>query len=196
MKTLLIIGNDAVSSWLGNRIFTEGINNVKLFIDRSNNLKRVIRLLIQRRLPLRTAIKIYIAELKRQRHKIKADGFIDCNNDLVKMIKELNPEKIICFRCGLIISSTVLKLGVPTFNIHVADLPAFPGLGAIERSIAAKIWGQNACLHYIDTGIDTGKVLLKKKYLMKADNSYKENEDIAYKTGIDLVVEFLKGRAN
>ncbi len=46
-------------------------------------------------------------------------------------------------------------------NVHPSLLPSYPGLHAIERALAdgAKVFG--VTVHYVDTGIDTGPIILQ-----------------------------------
>lgn len=192
MKTLLILGNDAVGSWLGNKLKCEEIDNVCIYLDETNNTKRAISLLLNRRIKFTTLIRLFYANILRQSKPFRSDGHIDSNKQLLNLIKKMQPDQVICFRCGLIINKLVIETGVPIFNIHVSSLPEFPGLGTIEKSINAKAFNQYACLHKIDEGIDTGEVIVKKKYLLNPKLSYKCNEDIAYMAGVNLAISFLK----
>lgn len=46
-------------------------------------------------------------------------------------------------------------------NVHPSLLPSYPGLHSIERALAdgAKVFG--VTVHYVDTGIDTGPIILQ-----------------------------------
>ena len=192
MKTLLIIGSDSASSWLAKKLESEKNINVAIYKDKSGGIRRIIKLIKSGRITLLALINLIVAETLRKKEKAQFDGAITSNKDIKKLISELNPDRLLCFRCGLIINKDIINSGLPVYNIHVSDLPRFPGLGTIWRSIKEQAWAQNACLHHIDEGIDTGTVLLKKKYTMMPHLSYKKNEDIAYLAGIDLALEFLE----
>ena len=47
-------------------------------------------------------------------------------------------------------------------NVHPSLLPAFPGIGAIEQAIdyGVKVFG--VTVHFVDTGIDSGPVILQR----------------------------------
>ncbi len=47
-------------------------------------------------------------------------------------------------------------------NVHPALLPAFPGLHAVEQALeyGVKVFG--VTIHFVDTGVDTGPVILQK----------------------------------
>jgi phosphoribosylglycinamide formyltransferase 1 len=47
-------------------------------------------------------------------------------------------------------------------NVHPSLLPAYPGLGAIERALAHGDERFGVTVHYVDAGIDTGPVILQE----------------------------------
>lgn len=194
MKILLLLGRDAAASNLGFELEQLNIQNLRIYVDKSKMLRKIIRILIKGRIRIPTLLKITWAEFLRKKKKFNINGTIQNNAQLLKVIREDKPDIILCFRCGLIINQSVLNENVAVYNIHVSDLPHFPGLGTIDQSIKARSWDQNACLHYIDVDIDQGQVLYKKKYTMNVKNSYKNNEDIAYRAGIALAIEFIRNQ--
>jgi len=48
-------------------------------------------------------------------------------------------------------------------NIHPALLPAFPGAHAIQDAWDAKVKETGVTVHFVDTGVDTGPVILQRK---------------------------------
>lgn len=61
-------------------------------------------------------------------------------------------------------------------NIHPALLPAFPGTHAIEKAYeyGVKIFG--ITIHYVDAGMDTGKIIAQDCFKMKEGESVDEVE--------------------
>jgi phosphoribosylglycinamide formyltransferase-1 len=47
-------------------------------------------------------------------------------------------------------------------NVHPSLLPAFPGLRAVERALAAGARESGATVHLVDEGVDTGPVLAQQ----------------------------------
>ncbi len=48
-------------------------------------------------------------------------------------------------------------------NIHPSYLPNFPGAHAIRDAYIAKAKETGVTVHYVDTGVDTGPIILQKK---------------------------------
>ena len=48
-------------------------------------------------------------------------------------------------------------------NIHPSYLPDFPGAHAIRDAYIAKAKETGVTVHYVDTGVDTGPIILQKK---------------------------------
>ena len=47
-------------------------------------------------------------------------------------------------------------------NVHPALLPAFPGLHAVEQALEYGVKVYGVTIHFVDTGVDTGPVILQK----------------------------------
>jgi phosphoribosylglycinamide formyltransferase-1 len=46
-------------------------------------------------------------------------------------------------------------------NVHPSLLPAFPGLGAVEQALAYGVKVFGVTVHFVDSGVDTGPVILQ-----------------------------------
>jgi phosphoribosylglycinamide formyltransferase 1 len=47
-------------------------------------------------------------------------------------------------------------------NVHPALLPAFPGIGAVERALAHGVKVFGVTVHFVDEGVDTGPIILQR----------------------------------
>jgi phosphoribosylglycinamide formyltransferase-1 len=47
-------------------------------------------------------------------------------------------------------------------NVHPALLPAFPGLHAVEQAVAYGVQVFGVTVHFVDDGVDTGRVILQR----------------------------------
>jgi phosphoribosylglycinamide formyltransferase-1 len=81
-------------------------------------------------------------------------------------------------------------------NIHPALLPAFPGKDAIKLALLHPVKVTGVTVHYVDPGIDTGKIIAQVPYLIpeKADEEsvHKDIQKIEHKLYPKIINELLK----
>ncbi len=53
-------------------------------------------------------------------------------------------------------------------NIHPSLLPAFPGLRAVERALAAGVKETGCTVHFVDAGVDTGPTIVQRRVPVRA----------------------------
>lgn len=77
-------------------------------------------------------------------------------------------------------------------NIHPSLLPLYPGLHAYERAYKDGVEESGITIHLVDEGMDTGPILLQRKFPRLVDDSLEEfirrGKDIEW----DLYPEILK----
>lgn len=186
----LIFGDDKVSrkAWLA---LEPHIDKQQWFIlkDGSNDFKRVINLLIKKRIRLKHFLKMLWAEVSRPSHpKIYFDKVISSNTELIDFLHQEKIQKIVLFRCGLIISKSLLKKFPFVFNCHASDINKFGGLASIARALDAGELSQVATLHKVTSRIDDGDKLIMIPFSLNPDISYPENESIAYDALITVLL--------
>ena len=187
MNKILIVGNDKIGRRLIHKLEYRKYEGY-IYLDKSPKIRRIIKLLIRRRVPIRHLVNMFLAMFFRQDFVIGYYPAIYSNDDLLQLIKKLSPKTIFFFRAGLVINKSVIDTGVELINVHCAELPQYSGLGAIARAIEDKAYHQCATMHRIIKKIDAGEILATMPYMMKKENSYRENEDIAYDAGIRLIL--------
>jgi methionyl-tRNA formyltransferase len=187
MKTMLILGGDRVACSILASLAPS--HDLMVVIDKSTSVKRVLRLVAKRKIGLLLLMKMITCELKRKRPHVSLSKLktIKSNSDLLRIIDEVKPQRIILFRAGLVISGDVIAKGIPLMNIHCAKIPEYGGLGSIERAIRHKAVGQFATLHQVTTTIDQGDVLDVEPFFLDINKSYCHNENVAYRAGIRLL---------
>ena len=109
------------------------------------------------------------------------------------MVEREKPDRVICFRAGLIIGKRTLSTGPQFLNLHYADLPEWGGLASLLRAMRAKAYDQNACLHEMVAEIDGGEVYAREAYKLDPSLSYRANEDHAFETGLTLLSKIISG---
>ena len=190
MKKIYIIGDDKIGRYAMNSLSEKNI----IIRNQSTNFIRVIKLILRKVVSLSDVLKMIVAEHRRKRHFTEKFSIIKNNSELMKCIIKEEPTHVICFRAGLIINKKVLKLGPKFFNIHCADLPKYPGIGSILKSLRDQCYEQNACLHEMLPEIDKGRVIYKEPYTLSKESSLLTNEDLAYEAGIKILLKIEKNQ--
>jgi phosphoribosylglycinamide formyltransferase-1 len=66
--------------------------------------------------------------------------------------------------CGfmrLLSADFLERVSVPILNVHPSLLPAFRGLNAQRQAIEAGVRVTGVTVHFVDSGVDTGPILLQ-----------------------------------
>jgi phosphoribosylglycinamide formyltransferase-1 len=82
-------------------------------------------------------------------------------------------------------------------NIHPSLLPKYRGLNAIERAFNNKDEYIGITIHYVDEGVDTGKIILQKKIKIEKnwdlEKVEKEIHELEHKYYPQVINKILKG---
>ena len=84
------------------------------------------------------------------------------NTDLIKFLSGLNPNLVVSVGFMRVLSRDFVEK-FPTINTHPALLPNFPGAHGVRDAISAGVRKTGATVHWVDSGIDTGKVIVQKE---------------------------------
>lgn len=80
-------------------------------------------------------------------------------------------------------------------NIHPSLLPAFRGKDAYARAFAKNVSESGVTVHFVDSGIDTGPVILQRSFPRKPDDTLESftarGLALEYKTYIDAIALLL-----
>ncbi|NOY09759.1 MAG: phosphoribosylglycinamide formyltransferase [Spirochaetes bacterium] len=116
-------------------------------------------------------VKVYTVDYRdKKRESLEAE-----------IIKILNYHKI-----DLIALAGYMKILTPFFvntyknriiNIHPSLLPKYPGAEGIVKSYNSKDRELGITIHYVDTGVDTGEIILQKSFVRTGKESLKEVEE-------------------
>ena len=115
------------------------------------------------------------------------------NTEFINEIKEMNPDVICVVAYGKILPKEILeipKLGC--INVHASLLPKYRGAAPIQWAIlnGDKITGITTM--YMDEGMDTGDMILKKEVEIDENETTGELWNRLSKIGGNLLVETLK----
>lgn len=189
MKTVLIIGDDK----LGHRAVQKLHGQVPIYLNSSNTLKRIFKLVCKKILRLDDLLQMGWAEFVRSDVSVPELLALHSNQEVIDMVEREKPDRVICFRAGLIIEKRTLSMGPRFLNLHYADLPEWGGLASLPRAMRGKAYEQNACLHEMVPEIDGGEVYAREPYKLNPGLSYRENEDHAFDSGLTLLSKIVSG---
>ncbi|MBE0450051.1 MAG: methionyl-tRNA formyltransferase [Clostridia bacterium] len=118
-------------------------------------------------------------------------------SEWVKLVKALNPDVIVVVAYGQILSQEILD--VPKFgciNVHASLLPKYRGAAPINWAIANGEKFSGITTMQMDSGLDTGDMLLKCKVEIKDDMNAGELHDLLAAKGSELLIETLTAIEN
>ena len=113
---------------------------------------------------------------------------------ILPLLEELYPDIIVVVAYGKILPEYVLKF--PKYgciNVHGSLLPEYRGASPIQRAVidGKKVTGVTTM--YMDKGLDTGDMLLKREYEIGENTNTGEAFDDLAKIGAELLLETLDG---
>jgi len=93
---------------------------------------------------------------------------------LHRVLVENNVEYLLCFGDKILKRELIKAYHNKLINFHPAILPSFKGLKAIDQALefGSEFLGNTA--HYIDEGIDTGKIIIQSAMLKEDFNDYED----------------------
>ncbi len=129
---------------------------------------------------LALGLKIY------QPHKIREQEFVG-------ILEALAPELIVVVAFGQILTENILS--IPPYgciNVHASLLPAYRGPAPIHWAImnGEKVTGITTML--MDTGLDTGDILLREEVAISPDMTTGELHDVLARVGAALLVKTIE----
>jgi phosphoribosylglycinamide formyltransferase-1 len=77
-------------------------------------------------------------------------------------------------------------------NVHPALLPSFPGLDAIGQALEAGVEVTGVTVHFVDEGVDTGPVILRREVSIPADRNRAALEAAIHATEHELYPEAIR----
>ncbi|SKA76202.1 methionyl-tRNA formyltransferase [Clostridium sp. USBA 49] len=123
-----------------------------------------------------------------QPNKIKKDM------ESINVLKKINPDFIIVVAFGQILPKEILD--IPKYgciNLHASLLPKYRGAAPINWAV---INGENKTGNttmLMDSGLDTGDILLKSEYNITEDMTAGDVHDILMKDGAELLIKTING---
>ena len=162
--------------------------NTAVFISgNGSNLKNLIKFSLSKKSPIQ--IKFVISSKKnakglRYPKKLNIDfkiyHFFYKTKTEKKILEDLKKRniKLICLAGFMKILSKnfIEKFGYKILNIHPSLLPKYKGLNTHKRVIDNKEKFSGCTVHYVNSKLDSGKIILQKKIRVQNKESYKTLE--------------------
>jgi methionyl-tRNA formyltransferase len=111
----------------------------------------------------------------------------------VTWLTGVRPDLLIVVAYGLILPGTIL--GIPKYgcwNIHASLLPRWRGAAPIQRAIEAGDEETGVCIMQMDTGLDTGPVLVRDVEKISADDTAGSLQDRLAKLGAESLLRSMQ----
>lgn len=103
---------------------------------------------------------------------------ISFSETALSFFRRQNVKAVLLFYTRIIAPPLIEQLA--TFNIHPSALPAFPGMGAVRRALRAGADHIGATLHIVDSGLDTGPIVLQAATGIESDCTIERAERISF----------------
>tara|TARA_B100001057_G_scaffold148590_1_gene148530 strand:+ start:688 stop:1272 length:585 start_codon:yes stop_codon:yes gene_type:complete len=158
--------------------------NIAVFISgKGSNLKNLIKFSTKKKSRFKIILivsnnskSIGLKYAKQFKIKKKIINYRDIKNSENLLIKRLKKEKIhlICLAGFMKILSKrfIQKFDGKILNIHPSLLPKYKGLNTHKRAIKNKDRYSGCTVHFVNSRLDSGKVILQKKVkILKNDSS-------------------------
>jgi methionyl-tRNA formyltransferase len=114
------------------------------------------------------------------------------NEEALELIKSINADIIIVVAYGFIIPKNILnakKYGC--LNIHPSKLPKYRGAAPLQRTIINGEKESAVCIMQMDSGLDTGDIILQENFKLSPHITLLELHDQCANTGAKLLIKTL-----
>lgn len=96
----------------------------------------------------------------------------DAERELLRLAREDRVDLVaLCGFMRLLSANVIERLGVPILNVHPSLLPAFRGLHPQRRALEAGVPVTGATVHFVDAGMDTGRILLQARLAIRPEDT-------------------------
>ena len=159
--------------------------NTAVFISgNGSNLKNLIKFSLLRKSPIKITFVVSnkknikgLQYPKKFKIDFKVYSFLNKSKSEKKILKDLENKKIrlICLAgfMKVLSKSFIKKFGYKIINIHPSLLPKYKGLNTHKRVIENNEKFSGCTVHYVNSNLDSGKIILQKKVKIKKNENYK-----------------------
>ncbi|ADE29721.1 methionyl-tRNA formyltransferase [Rickettsia prowazekii] len=114
------------------------------------------------------------------------------NDETINLIKKIDADIIVVIAYGFIVPKAILeakKYGC--LNIHPSDLPRHRGAAPLQRTIIEGDRKSSVCIMRMDSGLDTGDILLKEDLNLERRITLDELSNKCAHLGAELLIKTL-----
>jgi len=105
------------------------------------------------------------------------DAKIAYEEEIIENLETINPDLIVLAGYMKIVGKTLLcAYEGKIINIHPSLLPAFPGRDGIGDALRYGVRVMGVTVHYVDAGVDTGKIIAQDCFKREAGESFAESK--------------------
>ena len=106
----------------------------------------------------------------------------ELNSNLINFLSKYKPDLIILAGYMKILPDDIVNKYVDKIiNIHPSLLPKYPGLNTYEKVLKNNDLYHGVTIHYVNTTLDGGPIILQGKFKIRKNLSIKELEDLTHK---------------
>lgn len=107
--------------------------------------------------------------------KRKSEDAVNYDKRLAAKLQKFSPDFIVLAGFMRLLSSDFLKtFNYKIINIHPSLLPLFPGMDGYGDAFRAGVSESGCTVHYVDEGMDTGKIIAQKSFPLIAGESFED----------------------
>ncbi|MCF6339933.1 MAG: phosphoribosylglycinamide formyltransferase [Sulfurimonas sp.] len=93
------------------------------------------------------------------------------DTELVQLINNYTPDLVVLSGFMRILSE-VFTLNIKSINLHPSLLPKFKGAKAIERSFAGESNRCGVSVHWVNSELDSGNIILQQEFIRSKDDTF------------------------
>ena len=124
------------------------------------------------------------------------DGFSDRearDSEMAEWIEARDVQLVVLAGYMQLLSDGFLeRFAGAVINVHPALLPAFPGLHAVEQALAYGVKVFGVTVHFVDSGVDTGPVILQRAVELPDAHEPEEVLDALHRIEHELLPEAVR----
>ena len=118
---------------------------------------------------------------------------LELSNRIDAVLSERKVDYCISFGSHILSGALLEHYKWRLINFHPALLPQFPGVKAIDQAVAhGNVFLVGNTVHFIDSGIDTGRIIMQSVVPLKAFSDAHDNYDIVLDLQIDMLNKLIK----